>query len=43
MLEDKNSTPTKEVSYGQTYGTLPTKAGYTFDGWYNGSTKSNRK
>ena len=37
----QNSTPTKEVSYGQTYGTLPTptKAGYTFDGWYNGSTK----
>ena len=37
----QNSTTTKEVSYGQTYGTLPTptKAGYTFDGWYNGSTK----
>ena len=37
----QNTITTKEVSYGQTYGTLPTptKAGYTFDGWYNGSTK----
>ena len=37
----QNTITTKEISYGQTYGTLPTptKAGYTFDGWYNGSTK----
>ena len=32
---------TKQVTYGQTYGTLPapTKPGYTFNGWYNGGNK----
>ena len=32
---------TKQVTYGQTYGTLPapTKQGYTFNGWYNGGNK----
>ena len=32
---------TKQVTYGQNYGTLPTptRPGYTFDGWYNGSNK----
>ena len=33
--------PTKEVTYGEEYGDLPTptKEGYDFDGWYNGATK----
>ena len=32
----QNSTTTKEVTYGEKYGTLPTptKDGYTFDGWF---------
>ena len=31
----------KTVIYGDTYGELctPTRSGYTFNGWYNGSTK----
>ena len=31
------STPTKNVTYGSTYGDLPTptRTGYTFNGWYN--------
>lgn len=30
----------KRVTYGETYGTLPTpnRTGYTFDGWYTGTT-----
>lgn len=32
--------PSKQVTYGQTYGTLPTptKAGYTFQGWFTAAT-----
>ena len=35
------ATATKTVTYDSTYGTLPTptRAGYTFSGWYNGATK----
>ena len=35
------SPASKTVTYDSTYGTLPepTKTGYTFDGWYKGSTK----
>ncbi|MDD6527412.1 MAG: InlB B-repeat-containing protein [Oscillospiraceae bacterium] len=34
------STSNKTVKYGSTYGTLPTptRAGYTFDGWYTAAT-----
>lgn len=34
------STSNKEVTYGSTYGTLPTptRTGYTFDGWYTVSS-----
>ncbi|MCR4615072.1 MAG: InlB B-repeat-containing protein [Clostridiales bacterium] len=35
------STSSKSVTVGSTYGTLPTptRTGYTFNGWYDGSTK----
>ena len=34
-------TPSKTVTYGQTYGTLPTpvRSGYAFLGWFNGGTQ----
>ncbi len=34
------STTSKSVTYGSTYGTLPTptRAGHTFDGWYTSAT-----
>ena len=34
------SSPSKQVTYGSTYGTLiePTREGYTFDGWYTDNT-----
>ncbi len=34
-------TSSKTVTYGETYGSLPTptRSGYTFDGWYFGSNK----
>lgn len=40
------SPTSKTVTYGQTYGQdgvwpTPTRSGYDFDGWYNGSTKVN--
>lgn len=37
----KSSYITRTITYGQKYGTLPsaTRAGYTFLGWYHGSTK----
>ena len=33
-------TGSKQLSYGSTYGTMPTPSytGYTFDGWYTGTT-----
>lgn len=36
-----SSIPSVEVNMGDSYGTLPTpsKSGYTFTGWYDGSTK----
>ena len=36
------STATKSLHYDDEYGTLPepTRAGYTFDGWYIGETKN---
>ena len=36
----KVSTSTKNVIFGNTYGTLPTptRTGYTFDGWYTSAT-----
>ena len=39
--EKKNVPQAKTVTYDSTYGTLPTpvRDGYTFTGWYNGSTK----
>ena len=39
--QGNTSTPTKEVTYGQNYGELPTptRDGYVFDGWYKGNTK----
>ncbi|MCL1857595.1 MAG: InlB B-repeat-containing protein, partial [Kiritimatiellaeota bacterium] len=35
-----NATPSKPVTFGGTYGTLPTptKTGYAFDGWYKETT-----
>ena len=38
------SPSTKEVTYDNTYGTLPTptKSGYTFDGWYLETSFTNR-
>ncbi len=37
---DFTKVETKTVTYGSTYGTLPapTRAGYTFDGWYTAET-----
>ncbi|OKZ74472.1 MAG: hypothetical protein BHW00_04525 [Clostridium sp. 26_22] len=39
--QGNTSTTSKEVTYDQNYGNLPTptRDGYTFDGWYNGTTK----
>ena len=39
--QGNTSTTSKEVTYDQTYGELPTptRGGYNFDGWYNGNTK----
>lgn len=39
------TTTSKEVTIGQTYGTLPTptRTGYTFAGWYTESVGGNRK
>ena len=44
IVASGNETAEKTVRYGEVYGTLliPTKIGYTFDGWYteeNGGTK----
>ena len=39
--QGNTSTTSKEVTYDQTYGELPTstRVGYNFNGWYNGNTK----
>ena len=39
--QGNTSTTSKEVTYDQTYGELPTstRGGYNFNGWYNGNTK----
>ena len=38
-------TPSASVTYGETYGTLPTPTwtGHTFDGWYTDSTGGSRR
>jgi len=39
-----SSSASKEVTYDSTYGTLPTptRAGYTFDGWYTAASGGNQ-